>query len=324
VKSILNRFSRKGGPKHAIQGDLPIQLPPPIPIKNPFDAQRRSLTGMVAREMARQLQVEPRIQDLLVYLPFAMETFTENGENEAEYILFLSERMVCWIKDDEDIYFRVKEMKLPGRYHENFLKVFEQVKGGIYPIYFHSLTGKLGEPDEQEGMWQVYRDVMYAVTQRKFLLVQKHEINAYKQGTLLYEHAILERADIPKTREAAKRNLLENGFHPTQVTGLVLVISEGITNILKHAEEGKLSIVQNGREVYVIIEDRGPGFDLKLLPNTTLMAGYSTKKSLGQGFTLMMKMAEQVVLATNSEGSAVILKFVKNEDAANDEKSNGG
>ena len=59
----------------------------------------------------------------------------------------------------------------------------------------------------------------------------------------------------------------------------------------------------------IIIEDTGSGFPLKTLPYTTLMAGYSTKKSLGQGFTLMMKLATQVLLKTSSSGSTIVLIF---------------
>ncbi|WP_419879142.1 ATP-binding protein [Brevibacillus centrosporus] len=52
----------------------------------------------------------------------------------------------------------------------------------------------------------------------------------------------------------------------------LLVISEAITNILKHAQEGKMSIVSTDSMIHVVVEDNGPGFPLELLPNTKLLS----------------------------------------------------
>ncbi|MFD2372143.1 ATP-binding protein [Brevibacillus sp. GCM10020057] len=321
MRSILNKilgnkdqWKSKPGPQ--------VQFPQPISIDSPFDAQKRALIGLLARKLAKRLNTDKSLQDSLIYLPFTMETFAENQADEADYLLFLSNCMVNWIMENEDVYLLVRELQLPGKYHESFLKVYEEEKENISSIFHPKEAKKCGDSTEEGEVWQVYRDVMYAVTQGKFLLVSKREIEKYKDGKVLCEAAIKVRSDIPKAREIAKSCLLQTGFSHMQITSLLLVISEAITNVLKHAVEGKMVIVQNGQHVNVIVEDRGPGFDLKLLPNSTLMVGYSTKKSLGQGFTLMMKMADQLLLSTSSEGSCVILVFYyeeggkKNEDLA--------
>jgi anti-sigma regulatory factor (Ser/Thr protein kinase) len=91
----------------------------------------------------------------------------------------------------------------------------------------------------------------------------------------------------------------------------ILVLSEAITNTIKHAELGKMTLVESveEEEIRFVIEDNGPGFPLKDLPKNTLLAGCSTKKSMGQGFTLMMKIAKQVILYTSPRGSTIILTF---------------
>jgi anti-sigma regulatory factor (Ser/Thr protein kinase) len=226
---------------------------------------------------------------------------------------------VRWIQEKEDVYSRIREIGVQGKYHQCFLEVYEDVKEDIY-FSIHP-RDECTSLSEQEEVWQVYRDVMFAATQRKFLLIQKTEVNKYKEESILCEFTIKERPDIPKARDGAKVSLLESGFNQTEIMSFILVISEAITNILKHAEEGKMTILQRDREFYVIVEDRGPGFNLKQLPNMTLMAGYSTKKSLGQGFTLMMKMAKQVQLATDSEGSTIILIFENKEGDDSEGKS---
>jgi anti-sigma regulatory factor (Ser/Thr protein kinase) len=309
VKSLLTRFFRSEIQSTSI-GDPSLPFACPIPIESPLEAQKRILIGIVAGKMALHLRIDKLGQDTWLFLPFICEAFVEDKNDEKQYLLFLSERMVSWIKEKEDVYFRIREMKLVDKYHECFLKVYEDTKHDLVSIFHPQPVYREIDSSSEEGqVWQVYRDVMYAVTQRKFLLIQKHEVDKYKEGELLCEVAIKERSDIAKARDIAKSRMIEAGFQQTQIMSLLLVISEAITNILKHAEDGKIIITRAGQNLYVIVEDKGPGFDLKLLPKTTLLAGYSTKKSLGQGFTLMMKMAQEVLLYTSPKGSTLILVF---------------
>jgi anti-sigma regulatory factor (Ser/Thr protein kinase) len=233
--------------------------------------------------------------------------------------------LVKWTEEDEDVYLRVKELPLSEKEHRGLLELYEEIKTdiGLYMPALHSTTGN--PPSEEDEIWQVYRDVIYAVTQRKFMLIRQQEVERYKQGKLLCKATIMERPDIPKAREMAKQSFLDMGIPQTIVMSHLLVISEAITNILKHAREGTMLIVESSSHIYVLVEDRGPGFPLKLLPNTTLMAGYSTKKSLGQGFTLMMKMTELVMLSTiPGEGSTLILVFNPSEGELNHAKLSAG
>lgn len=280
---------------------------------SPLEAQRRSLIGFVARKLAEQLGMSKEIHDTVIYLPFAIEHFALDKEDKTNYVLFLSDQMISWIQHQEDVYIKILQLELPAKELDCFLRVYEEVKHHLedllHPISIRQERGKSISED-----WHIYRDVMYAVSQRKFLLIEQHKVATYKECQMICEAAIKERSDIPKAREIAKAALMQSAaLSQSKVMSYLLVISEGITNILKHANEGIMTITRNGRNIYVVVEDDGPGFDLKLLPNTALMAGYSTKKSLGQGFTLMMKMSEQVLLATSPNGSSIILVFQLDE-----------
>jgi anti-sigma regulatory factor (Ser/Thr protein kinase) len=320
VKSLFTRMIGRENQRDKADS-LPILIPSHSLIISPLEAQRRSLIGVVACRMAISLQIDKIIQDSLMNLALTTEKLVGNKDDEPHYLLFLASHLVTWIKENEDVYFRVRELGMSGKYYEVFLSVHENIKDELHSI-FHpmSLNGR-ASLSSQDEVWQVYRDVIFAATQRKFLLVENNDVGKYKEGQLLCEVAIKERPDIPRARDTAKTRLLENEMNQTQVMSILLVISEAITNILKHAEEGKMTIALKDHRIYIVVEDKGPGFDLKLLPNMTLLSGYSTKKSLGQGFTLMMKLAEQVLLATNSQGSAIILVFEIKEGAANEDKA---
>jgi anti-sigma regulatory factor (Ser/Thr protein kinase) len=266
------------------------------------DYLKQELIGWIASRMRHKL----------------MEAGTIPGRNTdldpSRYIADLVEYMVGWEERGEDVYLKLKEYAPPDPYYRCFLEFHEEYKEDIR-LHLPALRSRSPENySEQDEVWQVYRDVIYAVTQRKFLLIRRHEVQSYKKGRSLCRATITERQDIPKAREAAKQCFIELGVPQTELMSHLLVISEAITNILKHARTGTMEIVLEDSEIHVLVEDEGPGFPLKLLPNAALMSGYSTKKSLGQGFTLMMKMTERVLLSTiPGEGSSLILIFKRKE-----------
>ena len=56
------------------------------------------------------------------------------------------------------------------------------------------------------------------------------------------------------------------------------------------------------------ISDRGPGIRPEDLPASILLPGFSTKISLGMGYTLMLKLVDRVRLSTGPEGTIVQLE----------------
>ncbi len=308
MKSIFPKFF---GNFHAGALNARAPLPSPLSGDNIHDHQRRALIGWIANRMSQHLNRGKGESGFLIYLSFtAAENEPQPKNDEGRYLLSLAARLVEMVEKQEDVYLKIKEMHLSDRHHRCFLKTYEEIKQDLTQYIPSAPTIEpVGHPEEDE-VWQVYRDVMYAITQRKFLLIRKHEVEPYKAGKLLCTAPVIERSDIPKARELAKQSLIGIGIPQTAIMSHLLVISEAITNILKHAREGKMTMFITDAAIHLLVEDQGPGFPLKHLPNAALMAGYSTKKSLGQGFTLMMKMTERVLLSTiPGEGSSLILIF---------------
>lgn len=285
---------------------------PSLPVNLSFtEFDHMTKRGYLAKKIGQYMGLNSLEGDLLFYLSIANPTFQMvDKDNQNEYILFLSEQLLKWNDEEQDIPQKIDELHLKGNLQNAILKAYEIHKKDIFLQEQHE-TAPEASNDNYNAEWQVYRDVIFAATQGQFLLISEPEVERYKSGAVFCEEYIRERSDIPICRNIAKESLEEMGFNKSKVMSWLLVLSEAITNIIKHAENGKMTLVESDdkSEIRFVIEDNGPGFPLKELPKNTLLAGYSTKKSLGQGFTLMMKMAKQVVLFTNSKGSTIILIF---------------
>jgi anti-sigma regulatory factor (Ser/Thr protein kinase) len=295
---------------------------PPFPSLPPdqslSEIKQRATVGYLARRFAQRLDLKNA--DLLFYHSFTKKSFEiPSNVVDEEFPLYLANLLLKWIQDGEEVRDKVKELNLSPDFESCLNETFQEFKEEIisettfpFTVRDEAVEEAVIETSELKE-WQIYRDVMYAVTQKKFLLISKNEIPKYIDGPIICEGIIKERSDIPKCRKLAHQALQKLGFETTNVMSWLLMITEAITNVLKHAEEGKMLLVDCDGVIRVVIEDKGPGFSLKDLPNTTLMAGYSTKKSLGQGFTLMLKMTEQILLYTSSKGSTIILTLNKKE-----------
>jgi anti-sigma regulatory factor (Ser/Thr protein kinase) len=288
------------------------KLPVPLTLNSLKEHQRVSIVGWIANKLGQLVQIDGCDEGALLYTALHKTIIQTNNDNSEDYLLYLADRLVFWIESEEDVYFKIKEMQLDQAFHRYLLEIYEKLRVEE-SLYFNKKPVSDKEISEEDKIWEVYRDVLHASSQGKFLLIHEEEVHEYKNGKVLCNVPVVEKADIPKARSIAKEALVNVGFPSSKISGYVLLISEGITNIIKHAKDGRLLIVITEKSMNIIIDDSGSGFPLKTLPYTTLMAGYSTKKSLGQGFTLMMKLANRVLLHTSTSGSTIILEFINEE-----------
>ncbi|KGX91889.1 ATP-binding protein [Pontibacillus marinus] len=284
---------------------------PTLPNKcNLLTLKRKVIIGTLARDLAFCLFENQKSADSLFYY-----CLTNEEIDDEKRFIHLATNLVEWVELGEDIEDRIHKAVLSTDVKDSLLTVFNKHKADLY-ILCQKQDQKTKSQDISEdanqhdqSKWKIYRDVIYAATQKQFKLIEEHEIEQYKTGDILLKENVDKREDIPKCRDLAKEVLQEIGISSSSLMSWLLVISEAVTNILKHADHGKVSIFYQTDYTHVIVEDVGPGFDLENLPNMTLMSGYSTKESLGQGFTLMMKIVKQMMLHTSSKGSTLILAF---------------
>ncbi|HEU4962601.1 MAG TPA: HD domain-containing phosphohydrolase, partial [Bacilli bacterium] len=159
-----------------------------------------------------------------------------------------------------------------------------------------------------------YRDVIKTVTQEKVLVcLQEREISE-QLGGFVGSIQVQKATDVAATRKFVSKCMAPY-VSGSDLIRIQLAVSEGATNLLKHAQDGVVSVFQQVGSVQVLFADQGSGIPLHELPKTVLVSGYSSKLSLGKGFSIMTKSAERMVIHTCSKGTQILLEFGTGETA---------
>ncbi|MEW4370064.1 HD domain-containing phosphohydrolase [Paenibacillus kandeliae] len=163
-----------------------------------------------------------------------------------------------------------------------------------------------------------YRDVIRTLSQSKMdICLQQQEIES-QLGERVAGMDIRTRADVSTSRTLVVEqvpDLLRQQF-PKKLMSIKLAVSEGVTNLIKHAQQGKIEVFRKSGSLQIYITDHGSGIPLHELPKTILVSGYSSKSSLGKGFALMYVSADRVMLHTSPEGTAILLEFYLSAEEA--------
>jgi putative nucleotidyltransferase with HDIG domain len=164
------------------------------------------------------------------------------------------------------------------------------------------------EKKQKKEVFRIYRDVIFSVTQGKLLILEPAELKKYYEEEMVFEIAINEKQDVAKCRKFVAEFLDGQNIDGKKRYNILLALSEAVTNILKHAIDGKMKVYLIEDMFRIIVEDNGNGIRLRDLPKSTLLEGYSNKRSLGKGFAIMMKMMDRIAIYTSREGTTVILE----------------
>ncbi|WP_404404940.1 ATP-binding protein [Jeotgalibacillus malaysiensis] len=223
-----------------------------------------------------------------------------------EPVVAAAAHMLEWCEKGEDLPEKISQYKEKERVIRAMQAVYFNHKEKLFP---ERACIKKHVKRNQQDIWYVYRDVLAAATQNKLMLIEVDEVECFKEGAVLIEGRIGERSDISKIRNQTRQRLEARQFSKSAIMSILLVLSEAMTNVFKHASHGKVMIVEKDESLHLIVEDSGTGFPLEQLPKATLYSGYSTQDSMGQGFTVMLKIASFVHLHTSEKGSTIVISF---------------
>lgn len=172
--------------------------------------------------------------------------------------------------------------------HERYRRAQEQLRG------------------REQSIQQAYVDVLASVTGGKLILMWPDDVPDHLGEVVMSDWPINSPRELGEARARLAPIL---AVLPGNSDEALLAANEGITNTLKHAGGGLYGVRRTAGMLQVVITDNGPGIDFQTLPRATLIAGYSTKTSLGLGFTIMFDAAERVLLATQHGLTTVVLEF---------------
>jgi anti-sigma regulatory factor (Ser/Thr protein kinase) len=113
--------------------------------------------------------------------------------------------------------------------------------------------------------------------------------------------------DAEKARNVVREICKRHDLNGDDIERFLLAVGEAVTNAIKHGQGGKVRVGFNGEDVWVAVTDRGPGIETLAIPRVTLQRGYSSKTSLGMGYSMMLETADRVWLSTGPDGTTVIM-----------------
>lgn len=162
--------------------------------------------------------------------------------------------------------------------------------------------------NKERDIRRAYVDVFSAVTGGRLIIMTDDEIREASGEPI----SDLVRVSSYKEMSAVRATLNEvferNSLSEDISSGLLLSAAEAITNAVKHAGSGRLQVLRKENLIQVMIADSGPGIDFKILPKATLLGGFSTKVSLGVGFSVMLELCDRVLISTHPGGTTIVLE----------------
>ncbi len=152
------------------------------------------------------------------------------------------------------------------------------------------------------------RDVLAAVTGGRLRLCEPDEL---EQKLPQAQSSVIQLDSVGSV--AALRRILaemsQSGQLPdTRIDDVFTCVTEAASNAVKYGGSGVAQVWPSASEALVLISDHGPGISPTDLARATLERGYSTKRTLGMGFLLMLETADSLALHTSPAGTSLLIK----------------
>jgi anti-sigma regulatory factor (Ser/Thr protein kinase) len=160
-----------------------------------------------------------------------------------------------------------------------------------------------------ETVAHVYRDMFHASTDGRCRVVEPEEIPDLLGAAVAQVIISLRRPeDIGRCRDAVGAQMRAAGWDPKKILAYTLAVSEAATNAIKHGDGGAFQLFRYPDRWVGLVVDGGGGIDLALLPSSTLVRGFSTKRSLGLGFSAMLRCTDRLTIASSNAGLMLLLE----------------
>jgi PAS domain S-box-containing protein len=153
---------------------------------------------------------------------------------------------------------------------------------------------------------QFYRDTILSVTGGKLDVCDEPDIAPYIE-TAAEVFEVRAPRDVSGARAKVRQFCEQHGLTGERFDSFLVGVGEAITNAIKHGVEGCVRIGCRNKDIWVAISDKGAGIESLILPRAVLLRGYSTKPSLGLGYSIMLEVSDRIMLNTGKKGTTVVL-----------------
>jgi anti-sigma regulatory factor (Ser/Thr protein kinase) len=179
------------------------------------------------------------------------------------------------------------------------------------------LNGSLIESEERRLNFN--REVLLAVTSGRLVLCDEQELRAMVPESPDFTMALREPRDVGEFRRHLRQLVEQRGVGDCHIDEIEVGATEAATNAIKHGSGGTVEVRVNAREISLLISDHGTGISPADLARATLERGFSTRVSLGMGFTMMLETADVLALSTSNNGTSVLLRSFAGQRALPEE-----
>lgn len=150
--------------------------------------------------------------------------------------------------------------------------------------------------------------VLDAVTAGKLSVLSREDIQEAIGQPAAAMFTLAAAEDLEKGRHYLKETIALNFPDLPEPGKVIMGAGEAMSNAIKHAGSGTLQVFKKPSRMQIVVSDYGQGIHLSDLPRAVLVAGYSKKRSLGMGFTVMLDVADALLLATGPDGTTIVLE----------------
>lgn len=176
----------------------------------------------------------------------------------------------------------------------------------------HYLTGTFRDITERKEMEahkrEFYRRTIFAATEGKLVISDPEEIYQIA-GNATASWEIEDIDDIKAVLEEIREIVQKTDMDEPRVLGFVGCAVEALSNAVKYAGGGTVSLHTVSDGIVLVVADHGPGIEAFTLPDVALTKGYSTTVSLGMGYKVMIEFSDRIYLATNPDGTTVAIQM---------------
>ncbi len=152
-----------------------------------------------------------------------------------------------------------------------------------------------------------YKQAITAVTQGVLEIMEPEMIERYLSDPVI-DVPISEPSHVTMTRYLIRDTVVRAGMKGDRMEGFMLAVGEAAANALKHTGGGQVMAGVRDGNVWAAVIDDGPGMDTLLLTQAVFRKGFSTKPSLGLGYTFILEGSDHVVLSTGPTGTIVVME----------------